>query len=72
MRFLIQQTRTNARVDFTKKMKDFYAKLDNPKQDYFDKVQLYQRRFDTERMIFLQSDIRKFKEELARMNGQLE
>ena len=53
-------------------MKDFYGKLENPKQDYFDKVQLYQRRFDTERMIFLQSDIRKFKEELARINGQLQ
>lgn len=53
MRFLIRKTRTNARVDFNNKMKDFYQKLENPKNDYFDKVQLYQRRFDTERMIFL-------------------
>ena len=50
-------------------MDEFYTKLENPKHDYFDKVQLYQRRFDTEGMIFLQSDIRRFKEELTRISG---
>ena len=53
-------------------MNEFYIRLGAPKLDYFDKVQLYQRRFDTEGMIFLQSDIRIFKEELARISGQLE
>ena len=50
----------NTKEDYLRKMDEFNSKFNKKGLDFFNKVQLLQRRIDTEMMLFLVKDAQNF------------